>query len=578
MRSLCRSLHRLPLGYRVHRVSAFRALVLGMAMGAVACGPVVSTPEVGEAYDPGAQRVSLNDAEESESGSSETGSGGEAPYRDGQGLGWRIEGGVFRSAVTALRVQDGGGWHFVRGADEALAPAEFALRHGPTGAVLTVLGGETFLDPEGQAALTEQMVAQLGLAQEATVDLAFGGSEEASEATISLRVYQSEGSQVALGALFLSAAEPASEGAASEGAATEAQKAQAYVVQLIFPNDRLTQTVEALQTLQRLQPIVGEALARLRQDWSARPEALSRHAVLREGQMRDFEVGVRMRLPEGIWQAQLSGGAVLRAVEQRRRVVMVLGRTRAEGMGEEDAHQRLRQQLFEGVVAENGSDASALPPPTRATLGGQPAWVSEGIVGTGVAQERRRGVSLLRGEDVLWWTVSAPVGSFASSASWIESVEASLVFDAPSPTVEVSARGVQDRRLAFAFAVPRGFRVEPPIEAPTHSAFVVRHAESTAQDPGEEIALLVFPDDEAGLHHVMRLRERTERDLGPPESEEGQASAPTSNGFQVDGRARWSGARFFLHGRLGGLRVVMVNLAGDAGAVLQDSLRLLPAE
>lgn len=442
------------------------------------------------------------------------------PLRDAQGPGWTLRAGVFTSAVAGIRVRDSESWHFSR--DPALTPraVDFALRH-TSGVTYSAHGFDTHEEVSREI---------LGVFHPALDEaLGTGGGEHilhAGEDAIRLLQHERDGSGVYAGIHVVGT--------------------RMLYFQITYPASALPELDAIISSLPPTEILRGEALAEVVAEARlVTTQRVSLQAALRDNEFHDFESGIRLSLYPGVWQTALGQGALITATERIDNVTITLGHTRAADVSAAVAHDALRAQVF---------GETEVPPAQSVSFGSEGALVSEATI-EGVTPELRRAISVVRGDEVVWWQVAAPRAAFEAARGRISALEASLRFEEASETAEVEENRITDRRFGVELPIPAGY-TPTPIAAPTHSAYLLREGDN-------ELALFLLPLTAEATAHLVRLRERTRADLGDPSSES-------------DEELRWADGQHFLVREMSGCYLVAIQLfAGDSAETVVRGARVV---
>ncbi|MEM9862298.1 MAG: hypothetical protein AAF938_11810 [Myxococcota bacterium] len=473
---------------------------------AAACGSASPAPSALESYEP----------ERAGEGATPNAPPPE-PLESASGPGWRLNDGVFESAVLRLRVRSGGPWVFQEDRDEG---QEFVLSTGDTALFATRLQVQS-TPIDGQADTVWAGYADAMTPIDGTATFTFDGRSQA------MRAFRAQNTEAFVAVIT------------GDGGL--------WVVQALFFSGGAARARTQLAELPELASLSGGELRDLREQLLAQPQLrIAQNAQFARATFTNFAEGIRWPLPNNVfWRVRLSRGALIEAEDPERRLRFTLGHTRLESADGAGAHDALRAQL-----------RCEAPEATSMSLGSLEGLMSECVDGEGLLQRRRRGVSAVRqgenGPEVVWWIAEAPPQA-AIFDETLPALGAALSFGDAIASIQREGTQVIDRRLGVRFTIPDGFSFQA-LEPPTHGAYLLR---AEGGDAASEIAVFAFANARMMLQHRARLVVELEERLGEPVAD--------GNTFTWPGEARMDVADT-------GAFVLIVDLTGEDHAAFRASI------
>lgn len=396
-----------------------------------------------------------------------------APARDvdARGVGWRIERGTFRSAISGLRIAPPPGWSYVFGTALLAAnpEAEIGLFHARTGAVVLLLDepASRIVGARYEAFILGQIAGQLGAAPAGTPRHAtfLGADLELHRFPLTSPFLR----ELACGA--------------------RATARRAHQVQVYAPQTRVDAAWEVVPALLAGITELGEdARSGLVTDLAGAPDpqdVVAPDVSLRAGVWRLHRLGLSFRKPSSSWRILLGSevpgvaGLIVYAHDRERGVSMrILRPDDFDGLFATTDDPVRHRSLVARVL---GAGAAQAPVETL-ELGTVPAWRSSTSVEVDAAaglSQRLDLVSLRWQGSTLAVLLTGPSTDDAKPDADFAAVLSRLSF-ASKPAPEVPARSTrfEDARLGFAFTCPeeQGWAVRDETSEGLRPAGVLVHA------------------------------------------------------------------------------------------------------
>jgi hypothetical protein len=356
---------------------------------------------------------------------------------DTAGVGWRVAGGKFESAVYRLAVAPPEGWRVAVGAElrQMNGDAEIGLVHVNPEAYVTVIA-ERAAGVDRAAFATMLLETGDGLRRRAQ---AFDASVAGRPVTLHRFTLESPPIEMWRGVFF-------------EGDTC-------YQVVAWYMGGLREKALEALPaafaSIRVMSEAEADALAAALEAGRDPQNRVGSDFALRRGVYRDFARGFAWRKPEGFWR-------VLAGDEARAENPDALLVLEAPALGVfgtlvgEPVFAVNGPEYHEACRALMAPDPEALPAPREVTVGGRPALVSVFDGAPGEAAIRYQLATIVEDDVALQMVFWGLTGNMESSAAQLDRALEGFVFPPHLSAVEANADTYTDVRLGYALDLPDG--------------------------------------------------------------------------------------------------------------------------